>query len=88
MLGPLVYDFASQAGGEKRGGFVMGIVSLGFSIAYLVSGYFSQLTSYIHTPHPQDAYGFSFLLIAILMLLGGAILQFLDFDRQAIESVG
>jgi hypothetical protein len=27
-------------------------------------------------------------LIAILMLLGGAILQFLDFDRQAIESVG
>ena len=85
MLGPLVYDFASETGGEKRGGFVMGIVSLGFSIAYLVSGYFSQMTSYIQAVHVKDAYGFSFLLIALLMLIGGAILQFLHKEEKLTQ---
>ncbi|MCX6990343.1 MAG: oligopeptide:H+ symporter [Chlamydiae bacterium] len=89
MLGPLIYDFASKTGGEKRGGFVMGIVSLGFSVAYLVSGYFSQMTSYIQAAHAKDAYGFSFLLIALLMLMGGFILQFLDRDEfRVLESRG
>lgn len=63
LIGPLVLAFASKTGPQSLRGVVMGMVTFGFSLANLVSGWLSQLMAVVDENSSLSTYvsGFGYI---------------------------
>ncbi len=77
MVGPLVLSFASEVAAKGNPGMVMGMVPIAFSLACQLSGGFSKMFALEDSLVSLEVYGVGFGEVAIVMLAGGSILQFL-----------
>lgn len=86
MVGPLVFSYASEIAKKGSPGMVMGMVPIAFSLAFQLSGGLSKMVA-IEAHEPSlPVYGTGFGLIALLVLIGGFIMQFL-IKRYADKEV-
>lgn len=77
MVGPFIYSFASQIAGKGSPGMVMGMVQLSFSIAFLLGGSLSKLVAVEENANNLVSYGTGFAAIALILLVGGCVLELL-----------
>lgn len=81
MIGPLVMSVASEVASKGNPGTVMGMIPIAFSLAYQVSGGLSKMVA---LEDQMFSYRMGFGLTALLMLIGGIVLQLL-MNRYAHE---
>jgi proton-dependent oligopeptide transporter, POT family len=74
FIGPTVFAAASEAAPAELRGLTMGMVTLGFSLANLCSGYLSQIMTIEGSVESLSVYASGFTWIAAVALLVGVIL--------------
>lgn len=75
MVGPIVMSYASKIAPKRYAGVVMGMIPIAFSIAFLLSGSFSQMVAIDGRSDALVSYGVGFGKIALIALVGGIILD-------------
>lgn len=74
FIGPTVYSYASEVSPKGFQGLFMGIVTIGYSLANLVSGFLSQMMSISENESSLEIYSSGFWLIGISTLLVAVVL--------------
>ncbi len=69
MIGPLVMSFSSEIAAKGSPGVVMGMVPIGFSLAFLLSGTLGKMVA------GAPSYPVGFTQIALMALVGGILLE-------------
>jgi len=69
FIGPTVYSAAYRLAPRRLAGFAMGIVTLGFALANVFSGFLSQLMSFDEGTAQVEGYLMGFAVIGILTLI-------------------
>lgn len=77
MIGPVVSAVASEVAAKGKAGMVMGMVPVGYALASLLGGGLSKMVAVQEGVSSLTTYGLGFGKIALLMLGGGFVLQFL-----------
>lgn len=77
LVGPRVMSVASEVAAKGRAGFVMGMVGLAFSLAFLLGGHLSQLVADSGEATSLTAFGVGFGKMAFLILGGGLLIDLL-----------
>jgi POT family proton-dependent oligopeptide transporter len=77
MVGPVIYSYASEVAAKGKAGPVMGMLPVAFSLAFLLSGKFSKMVAIDETQSTFFIYGTGFAKIALIVLLGGVVLELL-----------
>lgn len=77
MIGPMVFSYASEVATSRKAGMVMGMVPISFSLAFLLSGHFSKMVAVEENVSSLTTYGIGFGKIALIVLVGGIVLEFL-----------
>ncbi|MBS0645292.1 MAG: MFS transporter [Verrucomicrobia bacterium] len=77
MIGPLVLSKTSQLAARGSPGMVMGMVPIAFSLAFQLSGGLSKIVAIEDLSSSLQIYGSGFGIIALLLLLGGVVMQIL-----------
>lgn len=73
FIGPTVYAYASEIAPKNFQGFIMGIVTMGYSLANLFSGLISQMMAIVEEETSFDVYSGGFRMIGVFALLVGII---------------
>ena len=78
MIGPLIFSYASEVAGKGGSpGMVMGMLPIAFSLAFQLSGGLSKMVAIEDRDFSLQTYGAGFGLVALLVLVGGLVIQFL-----------
>lgn len=80
FIGPTVFAYASEAAPNNSIGLAMGMVTVGFGLANLLSGFLSQTMAILDEASSIEIYASSFKLIS-LSILGLALLIFLFTNK-------
>ncbi len=76
MVGPYVTSFASCVAAKGSPGMVMGMVPIGFSLAFFLGGYFSKMVAVEDLSSSLATYATGYGKIALLSFFGGIALYF------------
>lgn len=71
FIGPTIYAYASEIAPQKHQGLIMGIVTMGYSMASLFGGLISQMMAVTEETSSIDVYAGGFGMIGLLALLTG-----------------
>jgi proton-dependent oligopeptide transporter, POT family len=82
LIGPTVYATASEVSSKGANGLMMGLVTLGFSLANLFSGYLSQMMAVTEDVNSLDIYAGGFWLIGSSALVISLVLLFINNRRK------
>jgi dipeptide/tripeptide permease len=83
FIGPTVYAYASEVSNQKLQGLIMGIVTLGFALSNLLSGFLSQWMAVAEESSSFDTFLNSFRIIG-LALLGFTLIVLLLNNRNKV----
>lgn len=86
FIGPTVYAAGSEAAPEKFKGATMGIVTLGYALANLFSGFLSQLMAVVDETSSLMTYANGFALIGYCILGLSALLLLLNYKKKVFAS--
>lgn len=75
MLAPMVLSRVSEMASREQSGLIMGLTSVGFSLAFQISGLLSKGISVQEGDVGAHVYGVGFALIAAIMLGAGCVLH-------------
>ncbi|MGL5263456.1 MAG: oligopeptide:H+ symporter [Candidatus Rhabdochlamydia sp.] len=77
MIGPLVLSYTSKIAGKGNSpGMIMGMLPIAFSLAFQLSGGLSKMVAIENRSFSLQTYGSGFGLIALILLIGGSLMQF------------
>lgn len=86
LIGPTVYAAGSEAAPEEFKGATMGIVTLGFALANLFSGFLSQLMAVVDETSSLATYAHGFALIGYSVLGLSALLLMVNYKKKVFAS--
>jgi dipeptide/tripeptide permease len=86
FIAPTVFAYASQAAPRHLQGITMGMVTLGFALANLFSGFLSQKMAGSDEAGSMAVYSETFGMIGGAVLCLAAVLLILNFRKKAVAT--
>lgn len=84
MIAPLIFSFASEVASKEKAGMVMGMIPIAFSLAVMLGGKMSKMVAL-----DESGYGSGFGKVALLVLVGGIILELLrkgfSYEKRTVS---
>jgi POT family proton-dependent oligopeptide transporter len=84
MIAPLIFSFASEVASKGKAGMVMGMIPIAFSLAVMLGGKMSKMVAL-----DESGYGSGFGKVALLVLVGGIILELLrkgfSYEKRTVS---
>jgi proton-dependent oligopeptide transporter, POT family len=77
MIGPVVMSYAAGVAPKGKAGSVMSMLPIASSLAFLLSGKFSKMVAISEGSSSLYTYGLGFGKIALIVLIGGIVLELL-----------
>lgn len=84
MIAPLIFSFASEVASKGKAGMMMGMIPIAFSLAVMLGGRMSKMVAL-----DESGYGSGFCKVALLVLVGGIILELLrkgfSYEKRTVS---
>jgi POT family proton-dependent oligopeptide transporter len=84
FIGPTVYAYASEIAPRNFQGLVMGIVTMGYSLANLFSGWISQMMAVVEGTDSLEVYSGGFGMIGLSTIGLGVVLMFFNLRKKVL----